>query len=214
MSYNYNQGGPTAPMGSGPEPAINQAGLMDVVNSWIAAVTRPAIQTFASEVTRTSQNRLIMSVGIVSVVVAVMDLIKGIFSGGPVGQFLYGLISTPILFLITAGAFYAGAKIMKGTGNFLEWAWVASTIWAPISIVGAVLGIIPVLGGLVAFVFSLYGIYLYYLAIQAVHRLDGSNAIIAMIIGAVIWFIGLAIVTVVLGGILLAGAAVTGAVTP
>jgi hypothetical protein len=214
MSYNYNQGGPTAPMGGGPEPAINQAGLMDVVNSWIAAVTRPSVQTYAAEVPRTSQNRLIMSIGIVTVIDALAGLVQGIFSGHAVGQFLYSLIFTPVMYLISAGAFYAGAKIMKGTGTFLEWAWVASTIWAPVSIINGLLGIIPVLGGLVAIVVSLYSIYLYYLAIQGVHRLDGSNAIIAMIIGAVIYVIGFVVIGGILTTVLLGAAAVTGAVTP
>src|SRR5438132_102379 len=113
MSYNYNQGGPTAPMGSGPEPAMNQAGLMDVVNSWIAALTKPAIQTYAAEVPRTSQNRLIMSVGIVTVIGALAGLVQGLISGGAVGHFLLNLILTPVSYLLASGAFYAGAKVMK-----------------------------------------------------------------------------------------------------
>lgn len=200
MSYNYTQGGPTAPMGGTPEPAIGQAGLMDVINSWITSVTKPAISTYAAEVPRASQNRLIMSVGIVTVVAMILGLLGGIiFTHHPIAGLLTPLIGTPLGFLVGVGGFYAGAKVMKGTGNFMEHAWVWSTIWAPLAVATSVIGIIPVLGGLIAVVLAVYSFYLYYLSIQAVHRLDGSNAIIAIVIGIVITIIGAVIVGIISG---------------
>jgi len=205
MSYNYTQGGPTAPMGGTPEPAIGQAGLMDVVNSWITSVTKPAVSTYAAEVPRAAQNRLIMSVGLATVVAAVAGLLGGVLRGNAVGGFLGSLITTPIFFLLTVGAFFLGAQLMKGSANFLQFAWVISTIWAPISILRSVLGIfsgVPLLNliaGLIGLLALIYSFYLYYLSIQAVQRLDGSNAIISILIGVVIWVVGAVVIGTIVG---------------
>ena len=48
----YSPGGPGVAPGGPAEPAFSQAGLQDVVNSWIAAITKPNVQTFAAEVPR------------------------------------------------------------------------------------------------------------------------------------------------------------------
>ncbi|MDQ2805505.1 MAG: YIP1 family protein [Chloroflexota bacterium] len=224
MSYNYTEGGPTAPIGGAPDPAIGQAGLMDVVNSWITSVTKPAIPTYAAEVPRATQNRLIMSVGIVTVVAAVAGLLGGLFHGGAVTGLFGGLIGTPIGFFLGAGLFYLCGKLMKGTAGFMEFAWVWSTIWAPATIISDVVGLIPVLGGwipvlggllsllagLVWLAVFVYAMYLYYLVNQAVQRLDSSNALIATLIPVAV-IVVLGIVGIVLG----AGAALlaTGAIS-
>ncbi len=202
MSYNYTQGGPTAPMGGAPAPgpAIGQAGLMDVVNSWITSLTKPAVSTYAAEVPRATQNRLIMSVGIVTVLAMILDLLGGlIFTHHPIAGLLSGLIGTPLGFLVGVAGFYFGARAMKGTGNFMEHAWVWSTIWAPITVLASLVGIVPVLGGLVGLALAIYSFYLYYLSLQAVHRLDGTNAIIAIVIGIVVTVIGALIIGLITG---------------
>ncbi|HUS15410.1 MAG TPA: Yip1 family protein [Chloroflexia bacterium] len=208
MSDNYN---PSSTTPSSPAPEITQAGLMDVVNSWITSLTKPAVSTYAAEVPRASQNRVIMSVGLATVVAALAGLLGGLFSGNAIGSLILALIMTPISFLLAAGGFYLGARLMKGTGSFMEHAWVWSTIWAPVSVISSILGIIPVIGGLVGLVLGLFALYLYYMAIQAVHRLDGTNAILALIIGAVILFVGMAIIGGIIAGILLAMGLAAGA---
>ncbi len=217
MSYNYTQGGPTAPMGGAPDPAIGQAGLMDVVNSWITSLTKPSVATYAAEVPRATQNRLIMSVGIVTVIAALAGLLGGVFGPlGVIGGFITALITTPLGFLVGVAAYYAGAKIMKGTGTFLEHAWVWSTIWAPVTIISSIVGIIPILGGIVSFIIGLVALYFYYLSIQAVHRLEGSNAILAIVIGFVITLVVGLVVGLIVTSVLLIvglGASAAGAIT-
>jgi len=182
---------------------MSSGDFQDVINSWISSVTRPAIGTYAAEVPRASQSRLIMSVGIVTVIAAIAGLIGGVFTGHAVGGFISALIITPVGFLIVAGALYLGARLMKGTGTFEQHAWVVSTIWAPITILSSIAGIIPILGGLIGILLGLYSIYLYYLSQQAVHRLDSSNAIISMLIGIVVYIIGVAIIGLIIAAILL-----------
>jgi len=186
----YNQSGPSSPM-------VSQAGIQDIINSWTRALTQPSVQTLAAEVPRTSQNRIIMSVGLATVVSAIIGLITGVFTpGGFVGGFVSSLIGTPLRFLIVAAVLYFAARMMKGTGTFEQTAWVLSTFYAPLLIVQSLH--IPLLGGLIGLVASIYSIYLIYLTLQAVHRLDGTNAIVAMLLSvgiAIVVFIVLLIIT-------------------
>ena len=193
----YSPGGPGYATGGPAEPAFSQAGLQDVVNSWIAAITKPNVQTFAAEVPRTSQNRLIMSVGLATVVAAVLGLIGGVFSGNLVGSFIASLIFTPVGFFIGQGVIYLLAKLLGGNGSFMEQSWVMSTFWAPILIAGN----IPIIGGILGFVGGLYSLYLTYLALQPTHRMDSTKAMtvvgiliaIAVVLGLCAFFtVGLA----------------------
>jgi len=102
--------------------------------------------------------------------------------------------------VIVAGSYYAGAKIMKGTATLEQHAWVTSTYWAPIT----VLSNIPLIGWLLGLVGAFYMIYLEYLTIQGVQRLDGQNAMIATGIGAVIAVVVGWIVALIVGIILIA----------
>lgn len=214
MAYNpsgpsYNPGGPAYNPGGSTAP-VAPPSIQEVINTWIASVTRPAIQTYAAEVPRASQNNLIISVGIVTVLAAIFGLISGMEHNAALPGFIFSLIATPVGFLIGVAAYYLGARVMSGTGTFLQHAWVWSTIWAPITIVTSLLGIIPVLGGLVGLVVGLYSLYLYYLSIQAVHNISGTNAILAIVIGVVIAIVGGIIVGIILGIVGLGAAAATG----
>lgn len=196
----YNQGGPTTSLSAG--------GFQDVLNSWISTLTRPSVPVLAAEIPRASQNRIIMSVGVATVVAAILGALGQMGSGHALGGFIYSLIATPIGFGLNVLILNFAARMMRGTGNLQEQAWVQSTYWAPILILGA----IPFVGGILSLIGWLYSIYLTYLTVQAVHRLDGTNAIVAMIISAVLTLIAGVLLGIVLAAIfiplgLLAGAA-------
>src|SRR5689334_2402673 len=192
----YSPGGPGYAPGGPAEPAFSQAGLQDVVNSWIAAITKPSVQTFAAEVPRTSQNRLIMSVGLATVIAAVLGLISGLLSGSATG-FIGSLIGTPIGFFVGQGIIYLIAKMVGGNGSYMEQSWVMSTFWAPI----LVLTNIPIIGGIIGLVAWIYSLYLTYLALQPTHRMNSSKALtvvgilvaIVVVLGMCLFFtVGLA----------------------
>src|SRR5438309_8540605 len=120
MSYNPSGPGYTPPGGPGYSPVptgpaapmMSQAGVQDVINSWISSLTKPAVGTYAAEVPRTSTNRIIISVALATVVAAVLGAIGGIFSGGHIiGGLIYSLITTPLFFFAAVGAMYAVARI-------------------------------------------------------------------------------------------------------
>jgi hypothetical protein len=180
MSYNYSAGPPQPagqPAGQSAGPAFSQAGLQDVVNSWITSVTKPNVQTYAAEVPRADQNRLLMSVGLATVISAVLGLIGGIFSHNMVGSFLTALIGTPLGFFIGQGIIYLLARAMGGTGSFMTQSYVMSTFWAPL----LVLRSIPIVGGFIGIIAGLYSLYLTYLALQPTQRLDSTKSM--MVVG-------------------------------
>jgi hypothetical protein len=183
----YSPGGPGYASGGPAEPAFSQAGLQDVVNSWIAAVTKPSVQTFAAEVPRTSQNRLIMSGGLATVIAAVLGLFSGLLSGRATG-FIGSLIGTPIGFFVGQGIIFLIAKMVGGNGSFMEQSWVMSTFWAPILI----LTNIPIIGGFIGLFAWLYSLYLTYLALQPTHRMDSTKALTVVgILFAIVVVLGL-----------------------
>jgi hypothetical protein len=180
MSYNYSAGPPQSagqPAGQSAGPAFSQAGLQDVVNSWITSVTKPNVQTYAAEVPRADQNRLLMSVGLATVISAVLGLLGGILSHNMVGGFIGSLIFTPLTFFIGQGIVYLLARAMGGTGNFMTQSYVMSTFWAPL----LVLRSIPIVGGFIGIIAVLYSLYLTYLALQPTQRLESNKAL--MVVG-------------------------------
>jgi len=99
-----------------------------------------------------------------------MDALMG--GGG-----LAALIITPIGFLIGTGILYLIARLFGGTGDFGRFAYLLAAIQAPISIVSALLGFVPLLGSCLTAVLSIYSLVLTYFAIKVEHSLTGGKAI-------------------------------------
>jgi len=97
------------------------------------------------------------------------------------GAFL-GIILTPIFFLIGTGIIHLIATILKGQGDFGRFAYLSAAIQSPISIVTALLGFVPVVGGCVVFLISIYSLVLYYFAIKVSYRLTSGRAITVILI--------------------------------
>jgi hypothetical protein len=217
MSYNPNPGGSAYPPGGsynagGPTPMVSQASVQDVINSWIAALTRPSVQTFSNELARFSQNRLFMSVGLATLVAAVFGLLGGIFSGNLVGGFIGALIATPIAFFLGQGVVWLIARLFGGTGDYMQQAWVNSTFWAPLLIISQ-LSFIPIIGGLIALAGWVYSLYLMYLALQPVQRLDSQRSLFVVLTLLAIGVV-LAICAFALGAAALLGLAAASNTTP
>ncbi|MEP6775333.1 MAG: YIP1 family protein [Chloroflexota bacterium] len=127
-----------------------------------------------------------------------------LFGGSAIGQafgsLITGIIGTFITFFIGAYAtFWVAKQFFKGQGtDFWTHAYLLSLSYAPLRTIGAVVSIIPILGGLVALVLRIYQYYHTGLAIQAYHRTDTMNGqlsvwipviagIIVSVILAAIW---------------------------
>ncbi|MBX3052218.1 MAG: YIP1 family protein [Caldilineaceae bacterium] len=106
----------------------------------------------------------------------------GMFAGlSGAGAFL-GVIITPIMFLIGVGFVHLLAKMLGGQGDFGRYAYLAAAIGAPVSILNAFLGFIPVVGGCVGFLLLIYSIVLNYFAIKVAYSLTSGRAIVVILI--------------------------------
>lgn len=106
----------------------------------------------------------------------------GLFAGLRGVGALMGIVITPIAFLIGVGIIHLLANVLGGRGDFGRYAFLAAAISAPISIVNAFLGFIPVVGGCVVFLLSIYSIVLNYFAIKVVYSLSSGRALVVILI--------------------------------
>ena len=84
------------------------------------------------------------------------------------------------------GILFVSAKIFGGAGSFLEQAYSFMLFYVPINGLGAILGLIPFLGGLAGFALWIYSIVLAVFAMMASQRLPGGRAVAAVLLPAAI----------------------------
>ena len=123
--------------------------------------------------------------------------------GGLFFTLIFTLLATIIGFFISVGIIYLLGRAFGGTGAFGEMAYDISLYSAPLVVLIALLGIIPVLGGLAALVLGIYQISLNWLSIQAGMNLPGSKALWVILIPILVVVIlccavfGLALLTLI-----------------
>lgn len=110
----------------------------------------------------------------------------GLFAGMSGAGALTGIIITPIFFLIAVGIVHLIATLFGGRGDFGRYAYLSAAITAPISIVNGVLAFIPVLGGCVALLISIYSIVLNYFAVKVAYSLSSGRAIAVILVPLII----------------------------
>lgn len=103
-------------------------------------------------------------------------------SGGLVSALAGALLGTIIVSLIVWGIVYGLSRAFGGTGTFGELAWGLSLFSSPLSVVSAILALIPVVGGFATFALSVYGLYLTYMAIQSGMNLPGNKALYVILV--------------------------------
>jgi len=186
---------------------VDQASLRDLFQSWMNAVTKPNVATYEAEIPKASWLRTLIGVAVVTLVTFVlnlifaglaygsmsqvlsqlhahgvysMDWIAGLGGGGGIAGAFVGLIFTAAFFFLGAGLLWLMARMFGGTNsNFMTHAYLLSLSYTPLRILGAVVNIIPIVGGLVSFALYLYQLYSAGLAMQASQRMQPGRAQLA-----------------------------------
>ena len=199
-------GGFPPPVGT-PPPAFGAKGtLQDFLRNAQTVVTKPAVASFDAAKSFAGWNTILLTVGIASGIRGVLGAIssryvnaavfgfgkKALVAYNPVSIFAYDTIGTFIGFFIGVGILYLIARAFKGTGDFLTYAHALALISVPVTAISAVLGLIPILGGLAAMALGIYAIYLAILATVSTHQLPMDRAVwvvlIPVLVGAVLAF--------------------------
>ncbi|MEF2280223.1 YIP1 family protein [Deinococcus sp. YIM 134068] len=177
-------------------PSPIQARLADMFSQSAAVLTRPAPQTFELFERRGGISQALTYVLLAALVSAVIAAIFAPFHEGTtvLGQLITRLILIPLQFMIFTGAVYLiGKYLFRGTGTYPEVAYSFALFFVPLSIIGSLLGIIPILGWIVGVLISAVMIFFGYLAVGSSMNLrDGVGAAVTLILAGVAhWAVGL-----------------------
>ncbi|GGK21756.1 YIP1 family protein [Deinococcus malanensis] len=181
-----------------------KATITDMFAQSSAVLARPGPATFERFERRGGTRHALVYVGLAAVVSALIAAFFAIFHTDVtvIGQLISRLILIPAQFLIFTGAVYLiGRKLFKGTGTYPEVAYTFALFFVPLTILGTLIGIVPVLGWLLALLISLVMVAFGYFAVQSSMNLrDQGSAVITLVLAGVAhWLLGS-----VVGGLLTA----------
>lgn len=179
----------------GPQP-LGQA-LQALPNQYLKIVTKPGAQSFAEEQGKADWASIwiqLLFIGLIGTVIGLLRaamftaafsslgsssitgataLLSGAFAGSASA---YSIITVIAGFFIIVGIQYLLAKAFGGNGDFKQQAYNYLLFYVPLTLVSNVVGLVPVLGGVVGFALGIYQIVLNVFSIMAVHRLSGGKA--------------------------------------
>jgi hypothetical protein len=176
--------------------------FQQMINGSIAVLTRPSASTFEEHEQNNLGWALIYSL-IAGVINAIINWVgslvfpqqvdmPGMEPGmaaaqpGLFGLIIGSLIGTTIGLLIYWGIVYGLGRAFSGTGAFGELAYGFALFSAPLTVLGTLVGIIPVVGGFISLAVAIYSLYLTYLAIQSGMNLPANKALyVALILLAI-----------------------------
>jgi len=98
------------------------------------------------------------------------------------GAGLSSIVTTPLFFLIGAGLFYLIGRMLGGQGDLGRYAYLLASFQAPLGIVTALLGLVPMLGGCLGLLLSIYSLVLTFFATKVGLNLSSGKAIAVIVI--------------------------------
>ena len=188
---------------SAPTPTRIQASFADMFGQSLAVLTRPSPATFERFERRGGTSQAFTYVMLAAAVSAVIAAFFAIFHSDVtvIGQLLTRLIIIPLQFAVFTGAVYfIGRSLFKGTGTYPEVAYTFALFFVPLTILGTLIGIIPLLGWLVSALISLVMIFFGFMAVQSSMNLRDpvSSAVTLVLSGIAHWAVGSALLALIL----------------
>ena len=201
---------------SPPQPA----GIGAIWQKWINVTTRPGVASFAQELPTANWRDIWLTLIGLGILSAITGAIAALYTGQtvtfpradgtmttvhvPAGASWFTIITVPLAFFVGVAILFVIAKIFGGTGTFLAQSYAMALFYVPIQGVIAILGLVPFLGGLAAFVLGIYEIILAVFAIAASQRLSTGRSVAVVLLPAVIVFLVLCGLIVALAAIIAA----------
>ena len=172
---------------------------------WVNVTTRPGVASFAQELPTANGRDIWLSLIGLAILSAITGAIAALYTSQtltlpradgttttvhiPAGASWFTIITVPLAFFVGVAILFVIAKIFGGTGTFLEQSYAMALYYVPIQGVIALLGLLPILGGLAAFVLGIYEIVLSVFAIAASQRLTIGRSVAVVLLPAVILFL-------------------------
>ena len=121
-------------------------------------------------------------------------------AGAVVGAILWAVVG----FLVFVGLLHLTARLLGGTGEFGRYAYLIAAINAPVTIVNAVLSLVPIVGGCLSLIVLIYQIVLAYFATRVEHALPQGKAIITVLMPVFIIVVVFGCIAFALAGVIAA----------
>lgn len=168
--------------------------ISDMFAQSTAVLARPAPSTFERFERRGGTGQALMYVLLAAAVSGVIAALFSVFRSDVTffGQLFSRLIGIPAQFLVFTGAVYLiGRYLFGGTGRYSEVAYTFALFFVPLSIVGTLLGIIPIFGWFVqSVVIALALAFFGFLAVQSSMNLrDPVKAGVTLVLSALAYSI-------------------------
>lgn len=109
-------------------------------------------------------------------------LSSGMMSAFVGGAGLSAIITTPLFFLLGAGIFFLIGRMLGGQGDLGRYAYLLASFQAPLGIITAILGLVPMAGGCLGLFVSLYSLVLTFFATKVGLNLTSGKAIAVIVI--------------------------------
>ncbi len=179
-----------------------------------AVLSRPSVATFERFENSGGVPQAYTYVLVAAVVSAIIAAIFAPFHHDVTffGQLFSRLILIPLGFAVFTGAVYAiGKALFKGTGTYAEVAYTFALFYVPLSILGTLIGIIPILGWLANILIAVAIVYYGYLAVQSSMNIrTNGEAIALLVLSGVAYFLIYAMVGGFLATLFIAGSVLSG----
>ena len=193
--------------------------IAQLPNQYVKVLTKPSALTFAGEMGKASWDIFWVQLIGYAVIAGILGYLRTLIPGAAMAYSNPGLASPvtagmleavalltsvgniifiPISFFIGQGIIYLLAKAFGGTGTFLRQGYTYLLIAVPVGIITAVLGLIPVLGGVAAFGLGIYSLILQIFSLMPVHRLSGGKATAVVLIPIVAAFVLVIVLIIIL----------------
>lgn len=175
---------------------MNQSGSFDfgrMVGQSLSVLTRPAVSTFERYERGGGVREAFVYVLVAAVVSAIIAAIFAPFHREVTffGQLITRLILIPLGFFVFTGAVYwTGKSLFGGTGKYAEVAYTYALFYVPLSILGSLLGIIPLLGWLIELLIAVALVYFGWLAVQSGMNIrNQGQAAIALVVAGLVYLL-------------------------
>jgi hypothetical protein len=199
------------------QPSMGQA-ILELPGQYFNVLTRPSVKRFIEEKANAHWGIVwiqLISLAIIDAILQSVSLLispnhvnslTGIHSISPsmllsitiITFVLLQLILTPVAFLAAGGILYLIARVLGGTGTFLEQIYATLLFGVPLVILSYLLLLIPATSSWLPYVPHLYSLVLFVVSLMAVHQLSRGKALSVVLIP-----IGVLLVLILVGTIIL-----------
>jgi len=174
------------------EAAKADVALMDGLVPYVLAAVVSAIMFFLGQL-------LGLSFG-ASAMGAAFDVV-----GALIGA-VFVLVAVVVFSLLEAALLWIIAMALGGKASYAKLYYLLSTFCVPISIITAVVGMIPCLGGLISLILGIYTLVLLVIAMKRLYGFDTAKAAITVIVFFVVLLAIILVLAVVIFGVAVLGA--------